>query len=97
VSHAPLVVDEAMQHRQWPVSTAHYANDQTPAWTTGALLKHAPTEPNWQATLTDLPIFLANTLSAPVVFCFTPPWQRVVYPAGEVEASYNAMPPLPPK
>src|SRR5213082_759955 len=65
VSHAPLVVDDAMQHRQWPVSPAHYANGQTVAWTTGAIFKHRPGEPKWQATVTDLPMFLANTLSAP--------------------------------
>src|SRR5438270_704595 len=39
VSHAPLVVDPAMQHRQWPVSVAHYANGSTVAWPTGALLR----------------------------------------------------------
>ncbi|HSV13672.1 MAG TPA: hypothetical protein VLI90_05395, partial [Tepidisphaeraceae bacterium] len=31
VSHSPLVVDDAMRHRQWPTSVAHYANGQTVA------------------------------------------------------------------
>src|SRR4051794_30950248 len=94
VSHAPFVVDEAMRHRQWPMSVAHYANGQTVAWPTGAILRHRADEPVWQATITDAPIFVANAVSIPVVYMFTPPWQPVVYPSGEVEASYHAMPPL---
>src|SRR5581483_1744996 len=51
VSHAPLIVDDAMRQRQWPISVAHYANGQTVAWPTGSLLKHPDTEPYWQATV----------------------------------------------
>ena len=94
VSHAPLIVDDAMRARQWPISVAHYANGQTPAWPTGSLLKHPDTEPYWQATVTDTPMFVANSLAQPIVFLFTPPWQRVVYHEYEIEASYNGMPPL---
>jgi hypothetical protein len=94
VSHAPLVVDDAMQHRQWPVSVAHYANGATVAWPTGAIFKHRDDEPVWQAAITDMPMFVANSVATPAVYLFTPPWQPVVYPEGEIEASYHAMPPL---
>ena len=97
VSNAPLVVDDAMQHRQWPVSPVRYANGQTVAWPTATLLVHRYDEPVWQASLTDTPMFVGNVLAVPVVYLFTPPWQPVAYPRGEVPASYNAMPPLPPK
>lgn len=97
VSHAPLIVDDAMQHRQWPVSAARYANGQTVANPTGSLFVHRPNEPVWQGVLTDAPMFVANVLTIPIVYIFTPPWETVAYPRGEIEASYHAMPPLPPK
>ncbi len=97
VSHAPLVVDEAMQQRQWPVTVCHFQNGQTPAWPTATLFVHRTNEAVWQATVTDTPMFMANVMTIPVVSIFTPPWQRVIYPSGVIEASYNAMPPLPPK
>lgn len=97
VSHAPLVIDDAMQHRQWPVSAARYANGQTVAAPTGSIFVHRANEPVWQAAFTDTPMFVANVLTIPIVYLFIPPWDTVVYPRGEVEASYHAMPPLPPR
>jgi hypothetical protein len=97
VSHAPLVVDDAMKNRPWPTSVAQYANGQTVAWPTATLIVHRYDEPVWQAAVTDTPMFVANSVMAPVVYLFTPPWQRVIYPMGEIEPSFHAMPPLPPK
>jgi hypothetical protein len=95
VSHAPLVVDEAMQNRHWPVSVARYANGETYAWPTGFLLVPSPKDPIWVPAVADTPMFVANTLAMPVVYLFLPPFQTVMYPRGEIEPSYNAMPPLP--
>ena len=97
VSHAPLVVDAAMQQRQWPISVAQFSNGSTPAWPTGALLTHRANSPAWQEVASDTPIFLGNVLLFPLDYAITPPWLEVVYPLGEIEASYHAMPPLPPK
>jgi hypothetical protein len=97
VSHAPLAVDPAMQLRaDWPVEVVHYANGQTVGWPTGFLLVPL-TNPGWSAAVTDTPLFVTNCLALPIVTIFAPPWQHVIYPRGEVEASYNAMPPLPTK
>jgi hypothetical protein len=97
LSHAPIEVDEAMQLRgDWPVSVAHYANGQTVGWPTGFLLEPR-TKPGWTAAFSDTPIFVANCLALPIVTIFAPPWQPVIYPRGEIEASYRAMPPLPAK
>ena len=98
VSHAPIEVDEAMQLRlDWPMSVAHYANGQTVGWPTGFLMIPL-TKPNWSAAYTDTPIFIANCLALPIVTIFAPPWQPVIYPRGEIEASYTAVPPpLPAK
>ncbi len=97
VSHAPLQIDEAMQlRRDWPLLVVHYANGQTVGWPTGFLLEPV-VKPNWSAAFTDTPIFVVNSLALPIVTIFAPPWQPVIYPRGEVEASYTAQPPLPAK
>jgi len=97
VSHAPLVVDEAMQLRQWPMSVAHFANGSTVGLSTAFLLTHRAHEPIWAEALTDTPMFLINSAAWPVVLACSPPWQTIVYPDGGTEPSYNAMPPLPPR
>jgi hypothetical protein len=94
VSHAPLVVDEAMQHREWPMSVAYYQNGETPAGPTGFILSDRPDGPYWQQALADAPIFVANCIACPIVLLCTPPFQPVIYPRGITEPSYNAMPPL---
>jgi hypothetical protein len=97
ITHAPLVVDEAMQLRQWDMSVAHYQNGATVGEPTSFLLTHRPNEPKWTAALTDTPMFVLNSMASPVVLICSPSWQRVIYPSGGLEASYNAMPPLPAK
>jgi hypothetical protein len=97
ITHAPLVVDEAMQLRQWNISVAHYQNGATVGTSTSFLLAHSPNAPRWTAALTDTPMFVVNSMASPVVLICSPPWQRVIYPSGGIEASYNAMPPLPGK
>ncbi len=96
-SHAPLIVDEAMQRRQWPRTVARFQNGETPATPTGFLLQHNPRAPKWAPALTDGPLFVANIFAIPVAYAFTPAWQTVIYPSGVTEPSYNAMPQLPPE
>ena len=96
VSHAPLVIDEAMQRRQWKPVAVHYQNGETPAWPTGFILQHSPDAPKWAPLVTDGPLFLANVLVMPIGYAVTPGWTRVIYPTGVVGPTYNAMPPLPP-
>ena len=38
-------------------------------------------------------LFVVNVFTMPVGYVFTPPWERVIYPAGVVEPSYTAVPP----
>jgi hypothetical protein len=96
VDRSPLVIDEAMQHRDWPVTVAHYANGETPAYPTGFVLQHSPTAPAWTPVLTDTPLFFANIVAMPIGYIFTPPWTPVAYPEGVVPPSYNVMPAYPP-
>ncbi len=94
VSHAPLIVDEAMQRRAWPRSVVRYANGETAAWPTWFVLQHRPDAPKWAPVLTDGPLFLVNVIAMPIGLAFTPAWTQVIYPLGTIEPSYNAMPPL---
>jgi hypothetical protein len=96
-SHAPLIIDEAMQQRKWPMSVAHFANGETPAGPTGFVLEHNPAAPKWMLAFTDGPLFGVNIAAMPIGYLFTAPWQQVIYPSGVVEPTYNAMPPLSPK
>jgi hypothetical protein len=97
ISHAPIVVDEAMQLRQWPVSVAQYQNGATPGLATTFLFINNPHTPPWTASITETPLFAFNSLISPVVLICSPPWQQIIYPSDGIEPSYNAMPPLPAK
>jgi hypothetical protein len=91
-----VVIDEAMQRRDWPVSVARYANGETAAYPTGFVLEHSPKAPIWAPVVTDVPLFFANIVAMPVGYVFTPPWTEVDYPRGVVPPTYNAMPAMPP-
>ncbi len=97
VDNSPLIVDEAMQQRDWPRTTVRFQNGETPAGPTGFVLQHSPDAPKWTPALTDAPMSVANVGLVPFGYLFTPPWTRVIYPAGVVPPTYNAMPPLPPE
>jgi len=96
VNRAPLIVDEAMQQRNWSRSVVRFQNGETPAVPTGFKLQHNPNAPKWTPVLTDGPLFMANLIVMPIGYAFTPPWKRVIYPAGVAEPSYTAIPPEEP-
>jgi hypothetical protein len=93
VNRSPLIVDDAMQQRKWSRSVVRFQNGETPSAPTGFVLAHAGNAPKWTPVITDGPLFLANVMVMPVGYVFTPPWERVIYPAGVVEPSYTAVPP----
>jgi hypothetical protein len=97
ISHAPPVVDEAMQLRDWPITAAHYQDGSTPGWATTFIFINNPNTPTWTPAVTETPLFAFNSLICPIVLICSPPWQRIIYPSDGIEPSYNAMPPLPAK
>ena len=97
VNRSPLIVDDAMQQRKWPVTVVHFQNGETPAWPTEFALEHPADEPKLLPILTDGPLFLANVFAMPFDIALNPPWERVIYPAGVAEPSYTGIPPVPPK
>jgi hypothetical protein len=94
VDKSPLIIDDAMVLRDWKRSTVRFQNGETPAVPTGFILRHNPNAPKWVPAITDGPMFVANIFLMPVGYIFTPPWTRVIYPAGVVEPSYTAVPPI---
>ena len=94
VNRSPLIVDEAMQQRNWDRSVVRFQNGETPATPTEFVLEHSKNAPKWTPVLTDGPLFLVNIVALPVGCVVTPPWERVIYPAGVVEPSYTAAPPI---
>jgi hypothetical protein len=97
ITRAPVVIDEAMQQRDWPVTVAHYQDGSTPGWATTFLFINSPKTPVWTAVVTETPIFAFNSMISPIVLICSPANQRIIYPSGGIEPSYNAMPPLPDK
>jgi hypothetical protein len=97
VSKAPLIVDEAMQQRQWHRSVVRFQNGESPAGPTEFALAHPDNTPALIPIITDGPMFLINVGISPLDVMINPPWTRVIYPAGVIEPSYTGVPPQPPK
>lgn len=94
-STAPLVIDGAMQLRDWERSTAMYSNGDTVAGPTGF-----PYEARWYMPepvypLVETPLFVGQTVLMPVTLTITPPWTPIRYSGATVETTYTAMPQLP--
>jgi hypothetical protein len=95
LNDSPLVVDGAMQLRDWQRVSVEYANGDTPAGPTGFLYEPRWNQPEWVYAAIETPLFIGQTVALPVVFVMTPPWTPVTYKGATIEATYNAMPALP--
>ena len=91
----PMVIDGAMQLRDWNRSTAIYSSGGVPAGHIGFLFEEHWNEAEWTYAALETPLFIGQTLAFPVVFALGPPWQTVIYHGDSVGPSYTAMPPLP--
>lgn len=92
---APLVVDQAMQLRDWDRVTAHYSNGDTVAGPTGFPYEARWGQPEWAYSVIEPPLFVGQTVALPVSLVITPPWTPIRYTGETVETTYTAMPPLP--
>jgi hypothetical protein len=95
VNTTPIVIDEAMQHRDWDRSTSYYANGGAIAGGTGYLWQTHETIPEGDRRYTDVPVAAANFVSLPVGIFVDSPFKKVVYRGEAVPPSYTAQPPLP--
>ena len=87
----PLVVDEAMQIRDWDRSTAYYGNGNTVAGATR--LTYQPKNDNRYNYAFDPLIGVANFAIIPFTYFKTPARTTVVHQGAIVPPTHTAMPP----
>jgi hypothetical protein len=90
----PLIIDEAMQQRNWEPTVARYQSGATVAGPTGFLFEPLDTMPQWQQGLVETPLFVGQVILLPVTLIAQPVWTPVTYRGIRTEASYTAAPPL---
>jgi hypothetical protein len=91
----PLLVDVAMQRRDWDPSLATYSNDTVMAWPDYSPLR-SHYMPCREGAVTDPILFFGNLFYMPVGMFKDPPTKMVGYKSLSVEPTYTAMPPLKP-
>jgi uncharacterized protein YceK len=99
VSQTPLIVDDAMQMRDWPQISARYEGTSVIAGHNGTMWQYTPemqAKEGWARVL-DVPLFLLNTVTMPFsLFYDKPAWREHNSRSPALEPSHHAMPPLPP-
>src|SRR5204863_6113793 len=88
LNHTPLVVDDAMQIREWDRSTASYANGATVAGGTGYLFRTSDRLPELWWRIVDPMIATGNIVALPGTIWFNPPWKTMVYHGAIIPPSY---------
>ena len=91
LNEAPLIVDEAMEIRDWDRSTAYYANGNTVAGATR--LTFQPRDDRRLNYAADPLIGVANFVIIPFTYFRTPPRTTVVHQGAIVPPTHTAMPP----
>ena len=94
----PLIVDGAMQRREWERSVAYYPNGDTVSGNSRFPLRSDvnPGENEYGAAAYDIAASLAQTVALPFTYIFIPPFAPAVYHGEVIGPSYNAMPPMRP-
>jgi hypothetical protein len=94
LNSTPLVVDEAMQLRDWEPVSATYQSGATVAGPTLFFVEPDPTLPMGEDFITENVLFVGQVALMPVTAVFQPPWSDVTYRGVRMEPSYTASPPL---
>jgi hypothetical protein len=95
VNNTPLVVDEAMQMRDWDRSTNYYANGATVAGGTAYVWEVADWANPDHRRFIDGPVAVLNFASMPVGLFVNSPFEKQVIRGETVLPTYTAQPPLP--
>jgi hypothetical protein len=91
LNDTPLVVDEAMQIRDWDRSTSVYANGATVAGATRLTFEPSDDGPiNYAA---DPAIGLTNFVIIPFTYFWIPPFTKIEYHGAIIPPTYMAVPP----
>jgi hypothetical protein len=95
MNRTPLVVDDAMQKRDWDRQTIEYPSGATVAGGTGYLFRTSDKLPELWWRIVDPMVATDNILPLPVGVFFNPPWKPFAYRGAIVPASYTAFPQVP--
>ena len=90
LNDAPLVVDEAMQIRDWNRSTAHYANGSVVAGSPRLVFE--PKDDSRLNYAADPLIGVANFALIPFTYFYRPPFAAVEHHGAVVPPTHTAMP-----
>jgi hypothetical protein len=91
LDQTPLIVDEAMQRRDWDRTPAYYANGDTVAGPNLVVVEG--TGPDVVQRVTDPTASVTNAIIAPATFILSPPWKDMVYQGMVIPPTYTAQPP----
>lgn len=94
LNRTPLVVDEAMQRREWEPSAAYYANGDTIAGGTGYMFQTSPNIPDGWRRVVDPVMTTANILLLPVGLVVNSPTKKEDYQGAIIPPTHTANPPL---
>ncbi|HYO11059.1 MAG TPA: hypothetical protein VER17_18990 [Tepidisphaeraceae bacterium] len=95
LNNTPLVVDEAMQRRDWEPSVSYYANGDTRAGGTGYMFNVHETMPAWTRRAADPLVAVGNMLALPVGVFVNSPAKEMSYQGSIIPPTHTAQPPLP--
>jgi hypothetical protein len=95
----PLVVDEAMQRRDFERSVAYYPNGDTVAGVNRFPIRSGTDvgENDYAAALFDLGASIGQTIVLPFTYLFIPPFAPEVFHSDDIGPSYTAMPQMRPQ
>jgi hypothetical protein len=96
LTEEPMVIDQAMQVRDWDRSAAVYTNLSFVAGSPGFWYQPKWNEPDWTYAVVEAPLFLGQALILPITVWFPPQWEPVNYAGLKMAPTYHAMPPLRP-
>jgi len=94
VQSSPLIIDDAMQKRDWERSVAYYPNGDTVAGGTGYMFQtHETITGEWRA-VADPIMAVLNIGLLPVGLFANSPFSSQVYQGAIIPPTYTANPPL---
>jgi hypothetical protein len=93
----PMVVDEAMQRRDWEPSVAYIPNGDTVAGVNRFPLRSAGYygeggTPDYVGAAGDVGLSIAQTFALPFTYILVPPFEPQVYRAEAIGPTYHGMP-----
>ena len=98
VTRPPLIVDQAMQRREFERSVAYYPNGDTVSGVNRFVVRSnlGPEDNEFSAAAFDIAASLGQTVAVPFTYLFIPPFTRAVYKGEDIPPTYTAIPPMRP-